>query len=345
MSYRKSSSHRVAALGILILAITSGAQTRLAKREKTSPEQKKGPEVRFSPQVINDPVTAEKVIDGSVGPAVVRAQILLDRAHFSPGEIDGHYGENLSTAIKGYQASRGLAVTGEVDEATWRALNADTGPALVPYEITAADIAGPYAQIPTGLMEQSQLQTLGFQSEGEALGERFHAQPKLLEEMNADKDFARAGESILVPNVQRSDQAAHADRIVVSKNGKVLQALAPDGKVLAQYPATMGSEHDPLPLGSWRITVIQHNPIFYYNPDLFWNSDPKDSKAKIAPGPNNPVGVVWIGISRAHYGIHGTPEPGTIGHIESHGCIRLTNWDAEELSKMVNDGTPAILQE
>ena len=149
---------------------------------------------------------------------------------------------------------------------------------------------------------------------------------------------------IVVPAVVRAP-AHRAARVVVSKSRRTVTAYGAGGALLAQYPATVGSEHDPLPIGDWKVTGIQHNPVFHYNPDLFWDADPKDQKAKIAAGPNNPVGVVWIGLTKEHYGIHGTPEPGKIGHTESHGCIRLTNWDADELSRMVSKGTPVVMKE
>ena len=206
------------------------------------------------------------------------------------------------------------------------------------------DVAGPFEKIPSDIMEQAKLQSLGYQSTEEELGERFHINPKVLSALNPAKDLAKAGEQIQVPNVQR-ESLMPAARVVVSKSQGTVSAFAYDGTLLAQYPATMGSEHDPLPIGEWKITGVQRNPAFYYNPSLFWDAKPEDSKARIAPGPNNPVGLVWIGLSKEHYGIHGTPEPGRIGHTESHGCIRLTNWDAEELSKLVEPGVPAILQE
>jgi lipoprotein-anchoring transpeptidase ErfK/SrfK len=328
--------------------VVCGAKPKVAQRKKGAVERAKTERptaLAVDPAVINNPATMHPVAPGSVGSAVVRAQILLDRAHFSPGEIDGHYGDNLRVAIAGFQAARQLPVTSVVDQATWQALDADTNPPLVPYTTSAVDAAGPYETIPSGMMEQSQLQALAYQSPTEALGERFHIQPKLLEALNPGKDFAKAGEELMAPNVQRPYGALKAYRVVVSKGKRSVDALAEDGTVLASYPATMGSEHDPLPLGEWQVTTVKQNPKFYYNPDLFWNADAKDSKATIPAGPNNPVGVVWIGLSREHYGIHGTPEPGTVGHTESHGCIRLANWDAEELSQMVKPGTPVILQE
>ncbi len=280
----------------------------------------------------------------SSGPAVVRLQILLDRAHFSPGQIDGQYGDNLRIALKGYQAVHNLPETGIGDATTWQSLNSDTAPALVAYTITADDLAGPFQKLPADLMQQAKLSTLGYESPEDELGERFHTNPAVLEKLNPGKNLHNAGEQILVPNVQR-DYAVHAAKLVVSKNRRTVTAFADDGSVLAQYPATMGSEHDPLPIGEWKIPGVRQNPVFHYNPDLFWDAKPEDSRAEIAAGPRNPVGVVWISLSKEHYGIHGTPRPGEIGHAESHGCIRLTNWDAEELSKMVKPGTPAILEE
>src|SRR5205085_12098318 len=136
-----------------------------------------------------------------------------------------------------------------------------------------------------------------------------------------------------------------AAQVVVSKSRQTVQALDGSGKVIAEYPATMGSQHDPLPIGDWKVTKVTRDPLFFYNPDLFWDAPGKLAKAKIQRGPNNPVGVVWIGLTKEHYGLHGTPEPSMIGHVQSHGCIRLTNWDAAELGQMVDHGTPVIFRE
>jgi lipoprotein-anchoring transpeptidase ErfK/SrfK len=298
----------------------------------------------FDSAAINNAATADPVGPESAGNAVVRAQILLDRFHYSPGEIDGHYGDNLRVALSGFQAAHNLPANGAVDAAMWQVLNLDTAPVLVPYTITPDDEKGPFVQVPEDMMEKSKLEALGYSSVEEELGERFHLSPELLKALNPGKDFSKAGEEILAPNVQR-EKLAKVAKVEVSKSQRTVSAYREDGKLLAQYPATMGSEHDPLPIGDWKIEVVQQNPWFNYDPSLFWNADPKDSKARIAPGPNNPVGVVWIGLSKEHYGIHGTPKPGTIGHAESHGCMRMTNWDAEELSQMVEKGTPAILKE
>lgn len=319
------------------------------KRKKAKPNQKAtAAKVQTPPPVnataVNNNATADEVKADSAGSAVARAQILLDRAHYSPGEIDGHYGDNLQTAVRGYQAAHQLPVTGNVSADTWRLLNADSAPALVPYMIAPDDVAGPFEPIPTDMPDKAKLKALGFTSPQEALGERFHIDPKLLAELNPGKDLSKAGEEILVPNVQR-EFLLPADRVVVSKAQRTVTALGADGRILAQYPATIGSEHDPLPIGDWKVKLVQQNPWYNYNPALFYDADASDTKARIAPGPNNPVGAVWIGLTKEHYGIHGTPEPGTVGHTTSHGCIRLTNWDAKELSQMVKTATPVILQE
>lgn len=281
---------------------------------------------------------------GQAADALLRAQILLDRAHFSPGEIDGAPGSNTRRAIAGFQASEGLTPSGELDAPTWDALGRDVQPALVRYTLTEADVAGPFAPIPDDMMEKATLPALGFTSVQEALGERFHASTSLLQAINPGSTFA-AGEEIVVPNVSVDAPLAKADKVVVDKSDATVRLVDAAGKTYAQFPATMGSEHDPLPLGEWKIQGVARNPPFHYNPALFWDADSKQDKATLAPGPNNPVGVVWIDLSKAHYGIHGTPVPSTVGKTASHGCIRLTNWDAQSVSQAVAPGMVAILQE
>jgi lipoprotein-anchoring transpeptidase ErfK/SrfK len=276
--------------------------------------------------------------------AMLRAQVLLDRAHFSPGEIDGAAGSNSRRAIAGFQASHALASTGELDAQTWAALDEDAQPALIRYTLSDADVAGPFAAIPQDMMEKAQLPALGYASVQEALGEKFHASPALLQRLNPGATFA-AGQDILVPNVLGEPGVPKADHVVVDKSDATVSLVDATGKTFAQFPATMGSEHDPLPIGAWKIQGVAMAPAFHYNPALFWDADAMHAKATIAPGPNNPVGVVWIDLSKDHYGIHGTPEPATVGKTQSHGCIRLTNWDALTLSRAVAPGTDALLQD
>lgn len=281
-----------------------------------------------------------------VSPVLLRTQILLDRAYFSPGEIDGAGGDNTTRALAGFQAQHHLQATGRLDAATWAALvKSDARPAVGPYTIAAGDEKGPFIrQIPHGLDKQAALPCLCYTSPLEELGEKFHASPRLLQMLNPGKDFSRAGEQIIVPIVHDGPPAKAVARVTVSKSGHVVRAFDDTGKLVAQYPATMGSVHDPLPIGHWKITGVDKHPVFHYNPDLFWDAKPDDTKATLPKGPNNPVGVVWMNLSKPHYGIHGTPEPSKIGKTQSHGCIRLTNWDAWNLSQMVRPGTPAILQ-
>jgi lipoprotein-anchoring transpeptidase ErfK/SrfK len=274
----------------------------------------------------------------------LRLQVLLDRAHFSPGEIDGTAGGNTQRALDAWRRERKVRTRGPVSEEDWAALEADGAPTLVDYTLTEQDARGPYvARIPEDMMEKAKLDALAYTSPLEALGERFHASPKLLRALNPGHGFAKAGEVVRVPNVH-TEASGKAAKVVVTESDQSVVALDAAGRVLARFPATMGSEHDPLPIGDWKINGVSKEPPFFYNPDLFWDAKGDQSKTKIAPGPNNPVGVVWIDLSKPHYGIHGTPEPSKIGKTESHGCIRLTNWDAEELSRMVSPGLPAILQ-
>jgi lipoprotein-anchoring transpeptidase ErfK/SrfK len=281
---------------------------------------------------------------GATGPRVIRAQILLACARFSPGEIDGRYGGDLAVAIKGYQENHGLKPTGVVDAGMWKLLDAHTGPLLASYTVTVADVKGPFEKIPKTAAEQAKMKWMGYESPEEGLGEKFHMSPKLLAELNPGRKLDTAGEQIIVANVQRSP-AGRASRVVISKSKRTVTAYGIGDKVLAQYPATLGGEHDPLPIGNWKIMSIVHYPWFNWDPVHFWNVDPKKAAEKLPPGPRNPVGMVWMGLSKEHYGIHGTEDPGHVRQGASYGCIRLTNWDVVDLSHMVVRGTPVVAEE
>ncbi|MDQ2901824.1 MAG: L,D-transpeptidase [Acidobacteriota bacterium] len=303
------------------------------------------PAAVFHKAAVNNAALATPVRRGSSGAAVLRAQILLDRAHFSCGEIDGSYGRNLEMAIKNYQEAHGLEATGKINRDMWKELNADDAPALFAYTIAPEDVAGPFDKDPPAdMMEKAKLKSLPYASAADALAEKFHLSQQLLRKLNPGKSFDEAGTQIEVPNVIVAAPGKAAS-VVVNGTTRTVEALDADGKVIASYAATVGSEHDPLPAGDWKVTIVQKNPVYFYNSDLFWDADEQHAKAKVPPGPRNPVGVVWIGLSKEHYGIHGTPAPQNIGHTQSHGCIRLTNWDASELAQMVRKGTPAVLKD
>jgi lipoprotein-anchoring transpeptidase ErfK/SrfK len=348
---------------------------------------------------------------------------LLDRVKFSSGEISKTYSSNLKKAIQAFQSASGLPSTGDMDSATWAALNGDQGTkgqvekkqgegaqnsptpqqngtpkqtsararqpqsssnqgapqgsgqtpqsqtstpqqpsqpqsdasqlqALTTYIIAFEDVAGPFTQLPqvTGrdrgerlMLREAKLKRLNYASPLELLAEKFHSNPRLLVELNAGKRLDKAGGKIVVPNVLTPDPAQAAS-VTVDGSVQSVTALGSSGKILAFYPATVGSEHDPLPVGNWSIDEIRWYPKFKYNPNLFWDSENKKPRAMLPPGPRSPVGVVWIGLSKKHYGIHGTPAPSRIGVAQSHGCIRLTNWDATELGKIVRVGTPVLIR-
>ncbi|MBK6404439.1 MAG: murein L,D-transpeptidase [Holophagales bacterium] len=326
------------ALALLCVFPLQSAAATTARKAARSPRS------GLSSSGANDASRTPRLGPGSTSTSsILRAQVLLDRAHFSPGEIDGHYGGNTRRAVAAFNESRRLKGGEKVDAKTWAALNRDTAPVVVPYVLTPGDVGGPFEKLPTETPDRAKLSALGFESVVESLGERFHASPGLLRALNPGAAFD-AGASIQVPNVERVPlEKAKGITVRVSESDHSAVAVGPDGAVLARYPATVGSEHDPLPLGEWKINGVATDPSFNYNPELFWDSEPGDEKAKLPPGPNNPVGVVWIDLSKPHYGIHGTPEPSTIGGKTSHGCIRLTNWDARELGDLVSPGAPAHL--
>jgi lipoprotein-anchoring transpeptidase ErfK/SrfK len=300
---------------------------------------------------------------------VMQLQVVLDRQGFSPGVIDGKEGMSLTTAVRGFQRAHNLGETGHVDEPTRAAIAQwDRIPSTRTSTIDQAFAAGPFnGSIPHEPEDQARLQALGYSDLMEKLAERYHTTPDTIRALNPAPGFApRAGAQVVVPNIAGgpvdsapddrgwratltslgvAGEQPRAARVVVDKSEKVLMAYDADDRLIAQFPATMGSTHDPLPLGRWEIRATAHNPPFHYNPALFWDADSDDRRVTLPPGPNGPVGVVWIDLSKEHYGIHGTPEPQTIGRTQSHGCIRLTNWDAARLAQMVHPGIVALFQQ
>ena len=317
-----------------------------------------------APAIAQAPVVQPVPID----PNILHVQVILDSLGFGPGVLDGRGGQSLVAALKGFQEAKGLPRTGKPDAATLRALYPYRAKRpTARFTLTREALAGPYYNpLPKDYAEQAKLPSLGYATPMEKLAEMFHTQPAVLIALNSPSTRLKVGNTIVVPNALPASRQYDpklpdhwrqtlnmlnvdatqpvADHVVVDKSDGVLRVLDANDRLIAQFSATMGSEHDPLPLGTWKIYGADYNPKFHYNPALFWDAKKGDDKELLPPGPNGPVGVVWLDLSKEHYGIHGTPHPELIGRTESHGCIRLTNWDAARLAMMVKPGTKAVFQ-
>jgi lipoprotein-anchoring transpeptidase ErfK/SrfK len=312
----------------------------------------------ITPEAVNSGPVALPVHGDVEGPAVLRVQVLLDRVLFSPGIIDGRWGRNTEKAIFWLQRREGLQATGEVDERTWERLVQLAGATrelVRQYRLTADDVAGPFVTLPRKYYDRRDMDCQCYESLAEKLAERFHTSADLLRQLNpgVDLNAVSAGTTLHVPavrdgsNVQVADSmrtggapAAAIARLVVSDGGRYLHALDASGRVVYHFPATLGSDYSPSPTGDYRVTRVVHDPTWHYQPALLEGVDDSEPDAVLPAGPNNAVGVVWMQLSKPHYGIHGTSAPETIGYATSNGCVRLTNWDARFLAERVAEGVP-----
>jgi lipoprotein-anchoring transpeptidase ErfK/SrfK len=277
---------------------------------------------------------------------IVKAQVLLDRAGFSSGVINGRMSENFANALRAFQRQGDIAETGDLDEATWTLIKTSEAPAMVEYTISKADVQGPFVpELPDSLDKMTTLTRLAYTGPRERLAERFHMDEGLLQDLNPDKAFDKPGTTIVVADVKRRLPISAVVKIEVDKQKHVIRAFEAGDKLVGVYPASIGSAEKPAPTGTLKITRIIHNPVYYYDPRFNFPGVEAKTRLKIAPGPNNPVGAVWMNLNARSYGIHGTAEPEEVGKVGSHGCVRLTNWDAWALATMVRRGTVVVFIE
>ncbi|WP_168383292.1 L,D-transpeptidase family protein [Acinetobacter indicus] len=272
-------------------------------------------------------------------PVYARAHVMLNNAHASPGAIDGTSGKNTLKAIASFQQMNGIKPTGVLTQETWDALIARQGskPAFVEYTITEDDLKGPYVKsIPGDYALQAKMKGLHYTSVAEMLGEKFHMDENFLKKLNPNANFNKAGQKLIVANV-RNDLPEDIHLIVAHKGAKQLYLFNSRNQMIASFPASIGNTNTPSPTGTYKVTGVAPNPWYSYSPSNFIQG--KNMKPlSLPPGPNGPVGNIWIGLSKKSFGIHGTPNPSMISKSYSHGCIRLTNWDANDLGRKVRSG-------
>lgn len=311
-----------------------------------------------SPSLAADKLTREAIeaasYDGKalpradrVSPLAVKVQVLLGHARFSPGEIDGKFGENVEKALRAFADAKGVGASKVLTPEIWTKLQETASGAIIAdYAITANDVKGPFiSKLPSKLEALKDLPVLGYASAKEALAEKFHMSEALLGAINPGKAFDRAGETILVIASEAEQKPAPAVRIEVDKTRQTVKAFGADDTLLAFFPATVGSSDKPTPSGTLKVTSVQRNPTYRYDPEYRFKGVKSRQPFTVKPGPNNPVGVVWIGLSEKGIGIHGAAEPSRVSKTQSHGCVRLTNWDAERLSRSIRKGIPVSFVE
>jgi lipoprotein-anchoring transpeptidase ErfK/SrfK len=296
-------------------------------------------------QVNDAELSASKITkQGGIDPTIVKAQILLDRAGFSPGEIDGKRGDNEGRAIASFASYNRLGTTNQLTAVIWQYLTStSSSPVLTEYTIEDADVRGPFLQrLPAKMEDMKGLKRLDYATPVEGLAEKFHMSEGLLKALNPGESFDRSGETIVVANVSNQASKDKVQRVEVDKKTRQLRAYTNNGELVLVAPVTVGSQEKPAPSGTHTVIGVTQNPTYKYNPAYAFRGVSATRPFTINPGPNNPVGIVWIGLSIKGYGIHGTPDPSKVGKTQSHGCIRLTNWDAKKLAAMTSKGTEVV---
>jgi lipoprotein-anchoring transpeptidase ErfK/SrfK len=278
----------------------------------------------------------------TMGPEVLHVQILLDAARFAPGILDGRWSENTLFALRAFREAQALPVSDSVDVELWARLQKATGDRdpLTRYTLSADDVRGPYRALPKSIYAKAQRDCLCYESMIEQLGERFHTSTDVLRRINPDVDFAHAsaGTPILVPNVARVAAPRAATHLRVTRGEGSVRGYDRVGNLVFWLPSTVGSTEEPSPRGTLRVTSITRNPRYHYNPLVLGDVPDSRPDAMLAPGPNSPVGVLWAQLSKDHVGIHGTADPELVGYAQSHGCVRVTNWDARWLADLLVPG-------
>lgn len=295
---------------------------------------------------INAADFAELTAGDRIQPAIIKAQVLLDRADFSPGEIDGKNSVRLGNAIAAFAEGYGLPADSGWSRRFWLALTSHaTGPVVTDYVLTNEDLKGPFVRLPARMEDMRSFKTLGFSDVREALAEKFHVSQQLLALLNPDASFSKVGERILVPNVLTDRQPESAARVEVDKTRRTVNVYSAKDELIAFFPASVGSDDKPSPSGTLKVKLIESDPSYHYNPKYQFKDVETQKPFDLRPGPNNPLGTTWIGLSKPSYGIHGTPDPASVGKSPSHGCVRLTNWDAQRLAGMLTKGIPVDFHE
>jgi lipoprotein-anchoring transpeptidase ErfK/SrfK len=294
----------------------------------------------LDPSAVNSAEFVELNSDDQIHPEIVKAQILLDRSNISPGEINGKRPENLDEMLHAFAESHGLPDKPWSTE-FWTALTSiATGPVLTEYIVTKEDAKGPFIQLPAKMEDMKGLKALGYTSLREALAEKFHMSEELLTALNPGASFAEAGEKITVANLISDRKPAPVARVDVDKDRRTVRAYSSSGELVAFFPASVGTQEKPTPSGTLKVTLIEPEPSYHYNPQYGFKEVETQKPFDLSPGPNNPLGSTWIALSKPSYGIHGTPDPSSVGKTDSHGCVRVTNWDAQRLAGMLTKGVP-----